>query len=176
MRLRVFAVIASLAITACAASYSQMSENAPHAVLRFTKGYTTGVGLSRSTQQEFQLVADRNCTEPRRAASFVWTSGNESDVRAAIDAPLHLVAITNFYNSYPGTSSGPGVTLGTRQCSALAQFTPQAGHSYAITHRADPGAGCSLSVVDESTGAAPADLTVAEPATCIPPNFRLPAQ
>ncbi|HCK83958.1 MAG TPA: hypothetical protein DHW63_05410 [Hyphomonadaceae bacterium] len=153
-----------------------MNESEPHALLRFGKGYATGAGLARSTQQEFQLVADRNCTEPRRAASFTWTTDNDTDVRVAIGAPLQLVAVTNFYHSYPGTPSGPGVTLETRQCSAFAEFTPEAGHTYAIVHRATPNAGCSLGIVDDSTGAAPADLTVAVPATCIPPNLRLPEQ
>jgi hypothetical protein len=155
-----FVALMCLAATACVSTYQEAATSAATATLQFEKGYTTGAGFGTGTMQEYSIIDA--ASEPRRAAFFTWTNGEPITRRVPAGEVLRLHANTTYTYVTGVSSTGIGYYANTsnNQCNDDATFTPQAGHTYVVTHAELSYARCNLRIVDATTGVAPPDLSL----------------
>lgn len=162
--------ITSMILASCASTYKAPSDPALSASVDVYKGYKTGVGFGKGTQQEYSVYTSDQCDTPQRLASFTWTNGEMKNKTVAANEPLRVGAFTNYFSTGSGGYwNGSAYIVGTdvARCPSFAKFTPQAGAKYKIIQTEADDRSCSLEITNIATSKAPQDLVIGQENTCI---------
>jgi|GEM_PF-3589976 len=166
-----YAIIATTSafLVSCASTYKAPTDPALSASVDVYKGYKTGVGFGKGTQQEYSIYNNDECDTPQRLASFTWTNGKMKNKSVAANELLRIGAFTNYFStSSGGYWNGSAYVVGTdvARCQSYARFTPQAGAKYKIVQKEADDKSCSIEIINLATLEAPQDLIVGLNNTC----------
>ncbi|HYD12782.1 MAG TPA: hypothetical protein VEC11_08035 [Allosphingosinicella sp.] len=147
--------VAIFAATMTGTVQSQGTSAGASATFVFRKAYDRGLGFGSSTAQSYYHLPAGVCQGRRRLASFSWLSGAERERQLPAGAPVTL---------WMSTMRASGAWRSN--CGKSVRFTPRPGATYDVALRAVVGSHCEASVVDRSTGQAPADLSFDDKLDC----------
>ncbi|HEY8618438.1 hypothetical protein [Phenylobacterium sp.] len=157
------APVVALALAGCATAYKVSDAGGPQAQVVFVEAVEKA-GLGEATLQTLFVSETQACEDARRAFGLSWIDPNSKTTRVPAERPVTLFAESTYLTLRINAGLIQSVPLG---CYASATFTPRAGRRYRVEHRAPRSlTRCQLVVVDEATGARPADLRIDPAATC----------
>ncbi len=131
----------------------------PMATVVLKKGYTKGAGFGSGTAQFYRIALATNCSKRKKIKRFSLITGKTSEKKIPASKKVCLSADTNIYTGSITTKSGQT----TRKCINIVSFTPVENEKYIVKQTAIPYQNCTMEILIESTGEAPADLEVIDP-------------
>lgn len=144
-------LVSAISLVGCA--YYQLEDRkAPIATFRFN--FAGG-------SSQYSVVRQNACEKGERLAKFGAFTSAIKNVKVAAGKPVRIKARTLFHGR-----SGTELNW----CESIADFTPQAGHSYHAWHYQPKDHQCVLKVEDEVNKSAPPDLAIQDTLPC-PPFF-----
>ena len=128
----------------------------------FHRGYTPERGniFGEGTSQEYNVVNEDGLSATTGASFNHFGRSEVRTRRYPAGRRFTISATTTYLHVDLGIFSTDGISDDSGRCDALAQFTPTAEHTYAVTQVVRRLGDCDLQVLDTATGAPPDDLEV----------------
>ena len=151
--------LATIALAACGQGVV-ISDPQQTATFVLEKGYGSAKLLGGSANLYFLETGAGQCEGLQRIGSVDWSSGAEVRKPVPAGAPVKVYA-----EAIISTDGGYNAVRENR-CAQRGSFTPEVGKTYRVQQAGELDRACTLTVIDEATGQAPADFTAAGTVNC----------